>query len=209
MLQSCKNGFALYTKFFSPIFYHKGFPFEANHVILSGIPHLFFSGRPSTIARFIIPVIVRITVQAVFLRRPRSHIFQKNFKNEPSRRDHYSSSSIIFISWIFFISTSSKHRRPGIILGDFVRHAMSSMKSFFKFDFVDLPFETTAAFRLTAYQRRPGDNFFLAASAAAFPIRAVAASHEGDDGQAPVPLTKNIFQHNSIYHKVRKESSHP
>lgn len=113
---------ALYPGCFSPLFQSAylslAFYFYCIAILprtRSAIIGLLFWCGPSTIARFIVPVLIGISVYAFSLWAS-SHISYKGLKRpKPPRTDHNSTTAVIFICCIGGVKTSSFHVRPNMV----------------------------------------------------------------------------------------------
>ncbi len=92
------------------------------------ILRLFFRSRPTRVPRLVMPVIVRIAVNAMACRRSWPHVCQKVFKGiEPTLTDSNTPAAVVFISDILRIIASLFNGLPRRVLAANLSDAAMSM----------------------------------------------------------------------------------
>lgn len=136
---------------------------ECEKPIQTHVPHLFFLGSPTAIARLVVAVFVGIAIQAVFCGRRLSHIFKKVLKLAPPFTYGNTPAPVVTKLVVALVSAPVPHMRPTTVRARFSSAPRSTM-------FGDsLTLAASAAGRATALQvNRKGDSLF-AADAGAMP----------------------------------------
>jgi len=104
----------LYSIYLTPFSNTFSFPVDRYIMVLSRIPHLFDSCRPTTILRSIIAIAVN-AIKTVLMRWRLPYIFKEVFKRFPSFADFYTSSAVIFIFIMAWTIASSVHSQPNSV----------------------------------------------------------------------------------------------
>ena len=98
-------------KFFGPLLQKHRASVVLNSNGISSICCLVFPAGPATVTRFVVAIIVRITVERI-IRRALAHICKKVLKLSPLLADLYSSTSVVVPIRMVFIGTPSQHVCP-------------------------------------------------------------------------------------------------
>jgi hypothetical protein len=155
---------------------------QGQQTVVGPITPLFKSSGPSDVPRFVVSILVRESIQAVFDRRSRPHVGQEvRERFTPSITDSDSTTSVSGICVVVSVVAASDHVYPGSILGR-VRAAMRS----------DCFHEEATATRLAAFS----DNccMHVAAFALTQPTGATfTASGVPHDSEATENLPSQVF----------------
>jgi hypothetical protein len=94
---------------------------------------------PSTIARFVVPSLVREPVKRMFITRGMAHIFQKVGEIKPTLANCDSFTTIPSISDRIWVQASLLHHRPNRILARWLAILPPAMLSRFSYHIVSIP----------------------------------------------------------------------
>lgn len=167
-----------------------GFSVERQVAITASIVRLRFVGRPSTVPRLVVPVVIdAFDADAVSLRF-RPHVGEERLEgHSPAVADRDSATTVSVVGWVAGVAASLNHGLPGLVLRR-VGPAVSLRGSAGSFTL-----KATATLSVTFHEIRGLHNSLGSASASTEPSGSAAgARRDSNSGQAAEHFAGQVFE---------------
>lgn len=183
LLDSPVQGLVRDSKFSRPVALAERHAIVREHLRCAGILALFLSCAPFAVARFVVSIVIRKSIDGCFWKRLWSHVFKEGSKRfSPPVTNRNSTAAVILVMRVVCVVASVMHRTPNAMF-------WCGGKSVFRGRF------TSARNGVSVAEGRTSNDSCLSALTAAEPPKASAIRiSELDDRQSVVDVSAFVFR---------------